>query len=381
MVIRNGLVYTDKCQFEKADIEIQNGKITKIGEIKCNDTDVIDATSLYVSPGFIDMHFHGCNGYDICDNSISALKEIAKYELKSGITTICPYTMTLKTEELESSLSNINEYINSDMNLIYSTYAGVNMEGPFISKEKKGAQDERFILPVDIDIFDRLIKASGDNIKIFGIAPEASCSDEFIDYAKNITNISIAHSNATYEEAYDSFQKGINHVTHMYNAMPEMNKRKPGVVLAAYDNKNVSCELIADGIHTHSSIVNMTIDLFGSDRIIIISDSMRATGLGDGIFTLGGLDVEVKDGVAHNKGTTTIAGGVNNLFDIAKIMYKDIKIKLEDIIKMATMNPAKKLNIFDNVGSITSGKDADIILFDQDMNLKYIIKRGEIVKE
>lgn len=380
MLIKNGLVYTDKCTFENIDILIENGKITELGKICTDDKEIIDASGYIVSPGFIDIHFHGCNGYDICDNTKESLIEIAKYELCSGITSICPYTMTLEVEELQSILKNINEYINSDLNNKYSTYVGVNMEGPFISKKRKGAQDEKYILPCDIDIFDKLYKASGENIKIFGFAPEASDSDKFIEYAKTKTNLSIAHSDISYEDAKEAFNKGVNHVTHMYNAMRDISKRDPGVVLASYESPFTTCELIADGIHTHPSIVKMTIDLFKSDRIIIISDSMRATGLGDGNFTLGGLDVEVKNGIAHNKGTNTIAGGVNNLTQIIKRMYVDMKIKLEDIIKMATINPAKKLNIDNKVGSITTDKNADIIIFDKNIDIKHVIKNGVIVK-
>lgn len=392
MIIKNVKVYTEKKTFSDGIIYIKDGVFDKIiisetspvnvdslRNLEGDLDEVIDGQGGYAIPGLIDLHFHGCKGYDFCDGTKEAIAEIAKYEASIGVTAIAPATMTLPVEELERILAVAASY-KKEAEVSGTQGAdliGINMEGPFISPAKKGAQDERNIIPCDSDICQRFLDASEGLVKFVGIAPE--CSEEsvhFIQQMKDKVHISLAHTNADYDTAMDAFQAGANHAVHLYNAMPSFTHRAPGVIGAVADNKHVNAELICDGVHIHPSVVRATFQMLGADRMILISDSMRATGMPDGRYTLGGLEVDVVGNRATLVSDGALAGSATNLLDCMRTAVKKMGIPLETAVACATMNPAKALGEYENYGSITPGKKGNVVLLDSELNLKMVVKEG-----
>lgn len=370
MIIKNGNIFTEEGKFVKGDLYIEDGEIAEkaLGE-------EINADGLYVIPGLTDIHFHACVGYDFCDGTKEAIEKMAEYQLKNGITAICPASMTFSEETLSDIFKNAASY-NSDKG---ADLVGINMEGPFISMEKKGAQNGEFIHKPDAEMFDRLQKAANGLIKLVDIAPETEGAMEFIEKEKDNVRISLAHTTADFDTAKEAFDKGAKHVTHLYNAMPSFTHRAPGVIGAACDNDNVMVELICDGVHSHPATVRTTFKMFGDDRIILISDSMMACGLEDGQYTLGGQDVTVRGNVATLTKEGNIAGSVTNLMNCVRTAVLKMNIPLNSALKCATINPAKAIGIDDKYGSLTPGKNANVVLLDENLEIKYIIKDGQII--
>lgn len=377
MIIKNVKKYTENGNFEDADIYIEGERFA--GSVTDESAQqVIDGEGAYALPGLIDLHFHGCVGADFCDGSREALEKISVYEASVGVTTIAPATMTLPVEELEDILANAAEYRKQPS--AGADLVGVNMEGPFISPAKKGAQDEKNIIPCDAEICRRFLDASEGLVKFIGIAPEESeDAVAFIHEVKDKVHVSLAHTNADYDTALAAFEAGADHAVHLYNAMPPFTHRAPGVVGAVADCSHVWAELICDGVHIHPATVRATFRMLGDDRIILISDSMRATGMPDGVYTLGGLDVEVHGNRATLVSDGALAGSVTNLMDCMRTAVRDMKIPLASAVKCATINPARCLGIDRDYGSITAGKYADLVLLDQNLEIKAIMKKGALL--
>lgn len=381
-IVKNANIFMDNGEITVGDIIIRDGKIEAVGKelhhIADKDSeslrvaeDVLDASGLYAIPGLTDIHFHGCAGYDFCDGTREAFDAITTYEAAHGITTICPATMTLPEETLANICTNAANYHNEKG----SELIGIHMEGPYLSAKKKGAQNEAYLRKPDLELYRRLNELSGNLFKIVSIAPEEEGAIEFISVLKDEVVLSLAHTTADYNKSLEAFNKGASHVTHLYNAMPPFHHRDPGVIGAAFDSSNATVELICDGIHLHPSVVRATVQMFGEDRIIFVSDSMMAAGLPDGSYSLGMQDVHVKNKKAVlNDGT--IAGSATNLLDCMRNAVLHMEIPLETAIKAAAVNPAKRIGIYDNYGSITPGKVANIILLDKDLNLKAILLNG-----
>lgn len=372
MVIKNVKVFTEEKTFEDGEVIIRDGLIS---EGKEDAGEVIDGEGCYAIPGLIDIHFHGCKGYDFCDGTKEAIHEIAKYEASIGVTAISPATMTLPVETLEDILSTAAAYkkeAGDGADLI-----GVNMEGPFISKAKKGAQDATYIIPCSKDIFHRFQAAAQGLVKYIGVAPEEEGALEFVEQVKDEVNVSLAHTNAGYDDAKAAYDKGACHAVHLYNAMPPFTHRAPGVIGAVSDSGHVMAELICDGVHIHPSVVRATFKMLGADRIILISDSMRATGMPDGEYTLGGLAVHVTGNRATLVSDGALAGSATNLMDCLRTVVKEMGIPLETAVACVTMNPAKSLGEYDKYGSLTPGKKGDVVLLDKELNLKAVIKDGK----
>lgn len=380
MIIKNVKVYGEDKSFKDGKIIIKDGVFAEETEcLEATDEEVIDGEGCYAIPGLIDLHFHGCMGYDFCDGTKEALQKIAKYEASVGVTAIAPATMTLPVEELTKILSVAADYgkeSHEGADLI-----GINMEGPFISVEKKGAQDERNIISCDEAVCEEFLQASNGLVKFVGIAPERNENAvEFIEKMKDKVNISLAHTNADYHTAKAAFDAGACHAVHLYNAMPSFTHRAPGVVGAVSDSPHVNAEIICDGVHIHPSVVRATFKMMGEDRMIFISDSMRATGMPDGRYTLGGLEVDVTGNRAVLASNGALAGSATNLMDCMKTAVRDMGIPLETAVACATMNPAKALGVYDIYGSITKGKKGNVVLLDKDLNVKLVVKDGDGVK-
>ncbi len=390
MIIKNVKVYTEEKMFADGAVVIKDGRFDKVltgGEDvqgaagACAEEDVIDGEGAYAIPGLIDIHFHGCKGYDFCDGTQGAIEEIAKYEASVGVTGICPATMTLPVEELTEILAVGAAYAErsgeAGKQVPGADLLGINMEGPFISIEKKGAQDERNIIPCDAETCQKFLDASKGLVKFVGIAPERNGDFEaFINQVKDKVNVSLAHTNADYDTAKAAFDAGANHAVHLYNAMPVFTHRTPGAGGAVSDGHDVNAELICDGVHIHPSVVRATFKMMGAERMILISDSMRATGMPDGRYLLGGLEVDVKGNRATLASNGALAGSATNLMDCMRTAVKKMGIPLEAAVACATMNPAKAIGEYENYGSITPGKKADVVLLDGELEIKGVIKGG-----
>lgn len=374
MVIQGGKVFLPDGSFVEQDVFVSGERFSETG----SGSDVINADGCYVIPGLIDVHFHGCMGHDFCDGTEDSIHAMAEYELENGITSICPATMTLGEDRLLKIAQAADAYRKAG-HQDGAELVGINMEGPFISMAKKGAQNSDFIAKADAAMLRRLQEASGGLIRLCALAPEEDGAMEFIDACKDEVVISVAHTTADYDTAREAFRRGAKQVTHLYNAMPPFSHRAPGVIGAACDS-DCNVEMICDGIHVHPSVIRTTFKMFGDDRIILISDSMEATGMADGSYSLGGQAVTVKGSLA-TLADGTIAGSATNLMNCLRYTVKVAGIPLESAVKCATRNPAAAIGIADEYGSIAAGKYANAVILNDNLEIVTIIRRGKIVKE
>lgn len=377
MIIKGGKIFDLKDGFVEKDLQYQGRLITKIDQNISSEDEIIDAKGLFVIPGLTDIHFHGCVGYDFCDGTEEAIEHMAEYELANGITTICPASMTFSEEQLSNIFSCAAAYRRKQIEGKGAALVGINMEGPFISYEKKGAQNPTFIHEPDAQMFLRLQDKAEGLIKLLDIAPEVEGAMECIQKVSSQVRISLAHTTANYDTAMEAFQTGAKHVTHLYNAMPPFSHREPGVIGAALDTDFVTVELIVDAIHSHPATVRGTFKMFGNKRIIMISDSMMATGMPDGQYALGGQAVTVVGHTATLTEGGNIAGSATNLCDCVRVAVQKMGIPLETVIPCVTINPAKAIGIDKEYGSLEAGKVADILLLNPDLSIHSIVKAGK----
>lgn len=375
--IKNGRVFQEQGYFAEETLYLVGERIVSADEYQQTPGEeaVLDAAGMYVIPGLTDIHFHGCVGYDCCDGTQEAFQAIADYELSQGVTTITPATMTMPEEVLMQIARTAAVYPN-DRGAILS---GLYMEGPFISEAKKGAQNAAYIHRPDPEMFDRLQQASGGKFRSVVVAPEVEGAMDFIRALAGKVNISLAHMTADYDTAKEALSSGASQLTHLYNAMPPFSHRAPGPIGAAADDPNCRVELICDGIHIHPAVVRTTFKIFGDDRVILISDSMSATGMQDGEYSLGGQKVLVKGNLAVLE-DGTIAGSATNLMDCVRVAVKQMEIPLESAVKCAAVNPAKAVGIYDEYGSLAPGKYANVVLLDWELNLVQVYRHGEPVR-
>ncbi len=344
------------------------------------DSQVLDASGCYVIPGLVDVHFHGCVGEDFSDATPDGLQKIADYELSRGITYICPAGMTLPEDQLTRICENAAAHkakASSGADL-----AGLHLEGPFLCEAKKGAQNGAFLHDPDIEMLRRLQRAANGLVKLVTVAPEQPHAGEFIrGAAADGITVSIGHTTADYEIACAAMDAGVSHCTHLFNAMPSFTHRAPGVVGAAFDHPAVKVELICDGIHIHPSVVRAVFHLFGAERVVLISDSLRATGMPDGQYPFGGQEIVVHGNratLAHDP--STLAGSVTDLMGCLR-QAVSFGIPLADAVRAAAYNPAQAIGIDDRAGSLEPGKEASLVLLDQkDLSIRSILFRGTSVK-
>ena len=380
MRITGGKVFSDGA-FIDADVVVEGGRIAALEPAGTPETaggegDILGVDGCYVVPGFVDIHFHGCMGADLCDAEPEALKEIARYEASRGVTSICPATMTYPEDRL-SSIARIAaafEPAEDEASLV-----GINMEGPFISPDKIGAQNPAYVQRCDAGMLRRVQEEAGGLVKLVDIAPEEPGAMEFVREVAAEVRVSLAHTCTDYETAREAFAQGARHMTHLYNAMPGLHHRKPGPIAAAWEAPEATVELICDGVHVHEAMARLTFGLFGESRICLISDSMRATGLEDGTYDLGGQDVTVRGNVA-TLADGTIAGSVTDLAACVQHAVTAMNIPLEQALTAATITPAKAIGIDAERGSLTAGKTADIVVLDANLNVKHVILRGKKIR-
>ena len=367
MIIKNGEVFQEDGSFKVQDLYVEDHKIVAT-EAEVTDKTVIDAKGLKVLPGLVDVHSHGAFGHDFSDADPEGLKIILKYEKSHGVTSYCPTSMTLPAEELKEIFATIKTVGDFPEG---ATVRGINMEGPFLDPKKKGAHVEGYIRKPDAEFFRELNAYSGNMVKLVTLAPNVEGAMEFIDEVHNEVCISLGHTGADYETASEAMRRGAHHVTHLYNAMNPMGHREPGVIGAAADNQDCMVEMIGDGIHIHPVTVRNTFRLFGDSRVVLISDSMMATGMENGLYELGGQEVTMKDRKA-TLADGTIAGSATCLFDCMKCVIS-MGVPEREAILAATANPARSIGIYNEVGSLTPGKRADIVLTDEELNIVKVL--------
>ncbi len=361
----SGCFFSKDGSFHNGTITIENGLIAQIDYHELDSTDI--ESDEYILPGLVDIHLHGCAGHDFCEGTETAFDAIEQYEMAHGVTSICATTMTLPSDTICNICKGICRHKGKSI-------FGIHLEGPFLSEGKKGAQNGAYLQKPNVELLKSFQEAASGMIKLVAIAPEEEGAMECIREYGNQVQFSIAHTSADYEIAKKAMKAGATHVTHLYNAMPPFSHRSPGVIGAAADMEETHVELICDGIHVHPSVVRSTFKLFGKDRIILVSDSMMATGMEDGIYSLGGQVVNVKGNLATLE-DGTIAGSVTNLFD-CMVNTIQMGIPKEDAILAATINPARSLGMETQIGSIEVGKKADLLIVDKDFHLKMVIKDG-----
>ena len=366
MIIKGGKVFQEDGSFLEQALYINDHRLVDKAEYQ-DDGKVIDAEGLLVLPGLVDIHSHGAAGEDFSDGNPEGLKKILQYEKRCGITSYCPTSMTFPKERLRQIFASIKGAQTEDG----ATVVGINMEGPFLDPAKKGAHVEEWIAAPDAAFVRELNQEVDGLVRLVTLAPNMEGAEEFIKEMHEEVCISLGHTAADYDCASRAMKLGAHHVTHLYNAMQPFGHRAPGLIGAAMDDPECMVELICDGYHIHPSAIRAAFRMFGPERVILISDSMRATGMENGTYELGGQEVTVKDRKAVLK-DGTLAGSATNLYGC---MCKAVEfgIPLEQAIMAATANPARSIGIFDRVGSIRIGKQADLLLVSENLELKRVI--------
>ena len=370
MKIINAKVYTEAGIFEEKDVYTDGELIAE----KSGDDQVLDAKGCYLIPGLTDIHFHGCVGHDFCDGTHESIEAMAVYEASQGVTTIVPATMTLGRDTLKKICEAAGSY-KSEKGAIL---CGINMEGPFIAMERKGAQNGDFVHKPDAEMFRELNKASGGIVKLLAIAPEVEGAKECIEELKDEVVLSVAHTMADYEQAKEAADEMMRLWERNGAAAGQHITEEDGQLMAA-EHEHVEAEMICDGVHIHPATVRQTFKMFGDDRIIMISDSMEATGMPDGDYALGGQKV-IKKGHLATLEDGTIAGSATNLMDCVRVVVQKMNIPLESAVKCAAVNSAKSVGIYDQYGSITPGKTANMVLLkEKDLSTKQVILKGKML--
>jgi N-acetylglucosamine-6-phosphate deacetylase len=376
-------VYSEDILIENGFIKINNGKIVEIGSMeeleKENEFEVIELPGHYKAiPGLIDVHIHGVNGADTMDATKEALDTMVTALPKEGTTSFLATTMTQEGKQIENALINAAQYIEKQKPNGKAEILGLHLEGPFVNAKRAGAQPIQHIIDPDLALFQKWQSLTNGNIKLVTLAPERPGGLDMIRYLKSNGIIaSIGHTDATFDEVDEAIDAGANHVTHLFNQMRGLHHREPGVVGAAFLRDELKAEIIVDGVHVRPEMVKLAFKQKQSEGLILITDSMRAKCLKNGKYDLGGQEVTVKNGKAVLE-DGTLAGSILKLGHAVKNIIAYTGCPLEDAIEMASVNPAKQLNIYDRKGSIAVGKDADIVILDEEMEVYMTLCHGAI---
>ena len=375
MKITGGQVFDLKEGFVARDVYTDGALLSAAS----GDGAVLDAAGCYVIPGLVDVHFHGCVGEDFSDATPEGLQRIADYELSQGVTYICPAGMTLPEDQLTAICKNTAAHRAKSTG--GAEVVGAHLEGPFLSTAKKGAQNADFLHDPDVPMLRRLQEAAEGCVRLVTVAPEQPGAMAFIRAATEMgVTVSVGHTVADYDTAMAAFAAGATHATHLYNGMPPLHHRSPGVIGAAFDTPGVQAELICDGIHIHGAMVRLAFRLFGRERVILISDSLRATGMPDGQYPFGGQEIEVHGSRATIVGhPETLAGSVTSLMGCLR-QAVSFGIPLTDAVRSCTYNPAQSIGIEDRAGTLEEGKEASFVLLNKaDLSIRSIVFKGSLV--
>jgi N-acetylglucosamine-6-phosphate deacetylase len=386
--IYNGKVLTPGQIITSGTVVIIGEKITEVsdGNVDLPGASEIDAHGNYISPGFIDLHVHGGGGYDFMDGTVEAFLEIAKLHARYGTTSMLPTTLTSGKERLLQTLASYEKA--NAQNKTGAQFLGMHIEGPYIAMSQKGAQDPRFIRDPDEKEYKEIIFGSNDNIKRWSAAPELKGGLNFGRYLRSRGILpSIAHTDATYNEVVDAFESGYTHMTHFYSAMSGVTRvgcsRYAGVIESGYLIDEMTVEIIADGVHLPEPLLKLVYKVKGAERTALITDAIRATGTSAKETILGDLENGVRaiieDDVAKLPDRSCFAGSVATTDRLVRTMINVAKVPLTDTIQMITHTPAAILGVEDKKGSLAPGKDADVVIFDDNIAIQTTIIKGEVV--
>ncbi len=383
IIIINGTIITPFHLVSGKAIIVEKGKIKEIvnkeelSSVTLTGAEVIEAQDKFVVPGYIDIHIHGGGGSDVMDGNYEAINQISITHSHFGTTSFLPTTMTMSKDKILRSLRSIGEA--AKKGTAGAEILGIHMEGPYINPEKKGAQKEEDIRVPSIEEFTQFQQASGDLIRLVTIAPEIPGAIDFIKYLdKQNIIVSVGHSNATYTQVQAAIQAGLSHVTHTFNAMRGLHHREPGVVGAALSSPELTVEMIADGIHIHPVVMKILIQAKEIEKIVLITDAMRAAGMSEGIYELGGQEVTVDKEQARLK-DGTLAGSILTMDQAVKNLVTKVSISLPKAIQMASFNPAKSIGVENKKGSLEPGKDADIVILNKKLEAELTMVTGKVV--
>ena len=366
---------------ESPIVVVEDGHITALqsrSDAEIPAGRLLDFPDLILAPGFIDIHIHGAAGRDAMEADESALAQIERQLAKHGVTAYLPTTVTASQEKILKALGGLGELIaTANKNQGRAAPLGIHLEGPFISHEKRGVHPPENLLPPSPQAFDRFWQASAGNISIMTIAPELPGAVETIQYARTLgVHSSLGHSNATYQEALSGISAGADHATHTFNAMRTLDHREPGILGAVLEDNELTADIIADGIHVHPNVLKLFLRSKGADRAILITDAISATGMPDGVYSLGGLEVQVSNGRCEFQGK--LAGSVLTLDRAIRNVMSFAGWQLQQAIKLATLNPTKRLGISDQRGLLATGRRADLVVLTPEGEVVNTIIGGEI---
>ena len=379
--ISNGRIVAENEVLNGKNIYIEDGAITHITDSDLPYDTQIDAYGAYVSSGFIDLHVHGALDGDFADGDKNAVINAANYHCKHGTTTICPTTLSASYEAIDTALKAVRAAVKSDEFL--PNFAGVHLEGPYFSKNQSGAQNPEFITPPVKKDYQRLLKEYGDIISRWSFAPELKGTLEFLEALKQKGVVpSIAHSDAKYEDVLSVYENGCKLITHFYSCISTITRekgfRKLGITECGYLFDDIVVEAIADGCHVPRDLFKMLYKIKGAHNICLVTDSMRCCGIDAEVSSIGGVPCKIKNGVACLMDESAFAGSIATTDRLVRFCVKEVGLDICDAVKMITINPAKVMKL-NNKGKIACGYDADIVIFDDDINIKKVIVAGKII--
>lgn len=385
ILLKNAEIYLENEILSDGFVLLTDGKIAEIGTSETLQQRTFENVKVItleqgskVIPGFIDVHIHGTGGADTMDSTPEALHTMAVHLPQEGTTSFLATTMTQSPENIVKALQNVATYQKTHNDQGKAEVIGVHLEGPFINPNKKGAQPEEYILEPSVEIFKEWQKEAGGTIKLVTVAPEMPNGMEFIKYlSEHGVTASIGHTDSTFAQVKDAVTAGATQVTHLYNGMRGLHHREPGTAGAALLFDELKVELISDGIHICPEMIQLAIKVKGTDGALLITDAMRAKCLKNGLYELGGQPVIVGDGKATLE-DGTLAGSILKMIDSVRNMLTFTNLTLHDLVKLASVNPAKQARVFDRKGSIEVGKDADIVVLNNDITIDMTICRGKI---